>query len=373
MPHLLFVVLFVLLPLTTANESALRSLMRNKEKDRSSTAPSGQRRTTSVSLNFFGSPDLLTDNDFDELSRAFKQAYNDAGSSPYLNIEEVSVDFSTDENDSTRRKLHNRMAERRLQNEPIIFDYTFVFLVTFQCNGCTDDFIYDNDGSRRRQLELDGTRGLNQEVQKPKRSAFTKKFNQILSRLNMTGARSLNRVSEVEVEEQCEARDLGLKEMIEIEFRGDFNALMDNEREIANLERAVKKSYNTLNAVNPTVCDVLFRKVVKARYQTIRSLRRENTFAMTFEIEYQCRGCAMLSEGTRSLFDHPVDNLDEGRATLDVDFRELGPKEAECSCGREIEMIRSPLQSEYYRALQSLLDIRSSEGKISSISGVLSM
>mmetsp|Transcript_6317 Transcript_6317/g.9725 ORF Transcript_6317/g.9725 Transcript_6317/m.9725 type:complete len:379 (+) Transcript_6317:77-1213(+) len=357
----LFVSSLATSPFTVAN--SLRSLRGNANC--AALGPSEQH-TTSISLNFFGAPDLLTDDDLSQLSKTFEKAYDKAGSSPCLNMQDVSVDVSTDKNDLTRRRMlwnhkHNGI-ERQLEDQPIEIDFTFVFLVSYQCYGCANDGIYDNDGSRRQLLQGG----------KPKRRAFARKFNRILRRKEVSNkVKQLNQVSEQQIEDQCKPTDRGLTEYIQIQLTGNYDALLRDDKVVSDLERAVKKSYNALNAVNPSTCDLLFRKVLRAEYisSTLESsTESEDTFTMTFETNYECRGCKELRD--RRLFDRPVDKLDTGRDALAVDFRELGPREEQCSCGREAELFRSPLKSEYFSALRTILDVRSMQGKINVITGL---
>mmetsp|Transcript_16810 Transcript_16810/g.24883 ORF Transcript_16810/g.24883 Transcript_16810/m.24883 type:complete len:355 (-) Transcript_16810:67-1131(-) len=310
------------------------------------------QHTARVSLNFFGAPDLLSEEDINELSNVFKEAY---GTYEDLTIQDVHIDDSTA---SRRRLLLNN--ERRLDDAPLQFDFTFFFLINFQCNGCNNDGLYQNDGSRRR-LAAD---------KRPKRSTFTKRFNKLLRRQGLDfGVSSLNLVSDLETE-QCMKKEADLSEKIEIKFKGNYDALINDRREMASLERAVKKSYNTMNAPNPSTCDLLFRKVVSARYRSV-TIISEDTFIMIFSIQYDCQGCRTLSNGERrGLFGRPVDEFDNGREDLNVDLREVDLKEPTCVCGREADLYRGTTRTEYIRALRKILDVRSDQGKNSYITGV---
>mmetsp|Transcript_5144 Transcript_5144/g.8040 ORF Transcript_5144/g.8040 Transcript_5144/m.8040 type:complete len:350 (-) Transcript_5144:55-1104(-) len=311
------------------------------------------QHTARVSLNFFGAPDLLSEEDINELSNVFKEAY---GTYEDLTIQDVHIDDSTA---SRRRLLLNN--ERRLDDAPLQFDFTFFFLINFQCNGCISGGLFGNDGSRRHLLE----------DKRPQRSTFTKRFNNVLRGHGLPdiGINSLKSVSELETE-QCAEEELGKREELTIKFQGSYDALIIDQKKIASLERAVKKSYNTMNAPNPSTCDLLFRKVVSARYRSV-TIISEDTFIMIFSIQYDCQGCRTLSNGERrGLFGRPVDEFDNGREDLNVDLREVDLKEPTCVCGREADLYRAPTEKEYIRALRKILDTRYDEGKNSFITNV---
>mmetsp|Transcript_16811 Transcript_16811/g.24884 ORF Transcript_16811/g.24884 Transcript_16811/m.24884 type:complete len:360 (-) Transcript_16811:67-1146(-) len=317
----------------------------------------GTQHTASVSLNFFGAPDLLTDEDINELSNVFKEAY---GTYEDLTIQDVHIDDSTA---SRRRLLLNN--ERRLDDAPLQFDFTFFFLINFQCNGCISGGLFGNDGSRRHLLE----------DKRPQRSTFTKRFNNVLRGHGLPdiGINSLKSVSELETE-QCAEEELGKREELTIKFQGSYDALIIDQKKIASLERAVKKSYNTMNAPNPSTCDLLFRKVTNVEYLSSTldsSSSSEDTFSMFFAIEYKCRGCEGDKKWQRrGLFDPAMDEFDAGREDLEVDLREVDLREQRCTCGREADLYRGTTRTEYIRALRKILDVRSDQGKNSYITGV---
>eukprot|EP00547_Thalassionema_nitzschioides_P009583 CAMPEP_0194226952 /NCGR_PEP_ID=MMETSP0156-20130528/42604_1 /TAXON_ID=33649 /ORGANISM="Thalassionema nitzschioides, Strain L26-B" /LENGTH=386 /DNA_ID=CAMNT_0038959419 /DNA_START=616 /DNA_END=1778 /DNA_ORIENTATION=- len=342
-------------------------------------------RAVKKSYNTMNAPNPST---CDLLFRKFKEAY---GASDDLTIQDVQIDDSTA---SRRRLLLNN--ERRLDDAPLQFDFTFFFLINFQCNGCISGGLFGNDGSRRHLLE----------DKRPQRSTFTKRFNNVLRGHGLPdiGINSLKSVSELETE-QCAEEELGKREELTIKFQGSYDALIIDKKKIASLERAVKKSYNTMNAPNPSTCDLLFRKekiaslerAVKKSYNTMNapnpstcdllfrkvtnveylsstldsSSSSEDTFSMFFAIEYKCRGCEGDKKWQRrGLFDPAMDEFDAGREDLEVDLREVDLREQRCTCGREADLYRGTTRTEYIRALRKILDVRSDQGKNSYITGV---
>lgn len=313
---------------------------------------------TTLSLNFHGDPDALTDEDKAEIAEILEESYEGVTSDPCFDIVHVE-----DSDDTARRRELSRtemhgINNRKLADGQVEFDFTFIFYVLYQCNGCPDDSIYDNDGSRRRFLK-------NVEEKRPTRSVFNTEFNKILKKSSLSlKVDSLNRVSEEKQIGECSSKTKGLKTDMSITFKGDFGSVLNDKAELKHIELAVMKAYNTMNQANPFTCDTSFRKIRQAKYHRL-TLIDENMFQMTFKTRYECRGC---ENGV--LFDDIVSTFDAEREELYSDFRLSGPQEPKCSCDIYAEVKRAPTKDEFSRALRKVIEIRTEQGVISSVTDV---
>jgi len=196
----------------------------------------------------------------------------------------------------------------------------------------------------------------------PTRAEFNEQFNQTLSEIFPTlhaKVQGVKSTSELE-ERECHPRKRSYDADLIIVFDGDVENFNDDQLSV--IEYAVRKAYNTMNAPNPYSCDTKFKKVKYANHIE-STMMNDGTLVMAFSLKYQCRGCWKGEEP--SLFDiYTEDSLDVGRQDLAVDFRELGPKEPECSCDKEAKFERAPTIDEFTNALQQTLGIRSQENKI---------
>eukprot|EP00547_Thalassionema_nitzschioides_P002523 CAMPEP_0194206178 /NCGR_PEP_ID=MMETSP0156-20130528/5272_1 /TAXON_ID=33649 /ORGANISM="Thalassionema nitzschioides, Strain L26-B" /LENGTH=367 /DNA_ID=CAMNT_0038932625 /DNA_START=56 /DNA_END=1156 /DNA_ORIENTATION=- len=307
---------------------------------------------TTVSLNFYGNPDSLSDDDMDLISETLGGAI-DASSSCLDVLEVVKIDSMIDRRKLTSREVYD-MSIRGLDDEEIDFDFTLVFLVSYQCYFCPDDGLFENDGSRRKIME-DMKHG------RPRRSVVTEKFNEILRNSNLSPkVEMLNRISEQKQMDECGIETHDLTTEICVTFMGDYTYLREDQTEMDTIEQAVMKAYNTMNQVNPYTCDKLFRKIHKVEYHEVSSIDRDS-FILTFAIAYECRGCK--NTGAK-LFDERVSMFDAGRQDLHVDFQKIGPMELECSCDIQAKFERAPTQDEFSRALKRTIEIRTAQGEI---------
>jgi len=297
-----------------------------------------------ISMNFNGNPEIFKEN-APEIEALFKQSYTSAS----LTIESAVLD----QDDLERRRLSSW--KRRLDDGEVKFDFTFFFLISFHCNGCRGGGIFRNDGSRRL-LAVD---------ERQTRSEFGQIFNQSLADLNI-GADKLNEVTEWEDLEvdTCRRRDFDLlEEIVELRFEGEYNSLINNPQEMAKLERAVKKSYNTMNAPNQEACDNRSRYVTDSSFYSSEP-GTGSSFLMRFTLKYDCLGCAALRNREQKLFGRPLDESDLGRGEDPfADFREAELRRNDCVCGRGARHYRAPLKKDFLAALRKFLFIRTEEGK----------
>mmetsp|Transcript_6018 Transcript_6018/g.8768 ORF Transcript_6018/g.8768 Transcript_6018/m.8768 type:complete len:463 (+) Transcript_6018:105-1493(+) len=330
------------------------------------------QNTASVLLNFVGDGGL-EDSDYRDLEAAFQVSLANVVEDSCFDLENVMIDTSTETFDDSRRMLllgdGKNNYQRNLSGSA--FTFSFYFNVVYQCYSCGGLYL-GNDGSRRALLD-DGTdRLLNFHSELPTRNEFNEAFNNTLSndpsfsniQLKIQGVKV---TSELE-ERQCHSQKRSFDTDLIIIFDGDIEECNDDVLSV--IEDAVRKAYNTMNLPNPYSCDTEFRKIQHVNCID-RSPMDDGKFILSFSLEYECRGCWQGSESPVLFGTYTEDSADVGRSDLYVDFRELGPKEPECSCDKEAKFERAPTVEEVTKALQRTLDIRSDEGKIPRIGVVV--
>lgn len=318
-----------------------------------------------VFINFSGDPTSLEDNDLRELEAAFVAAFETASSDNCFDLGDVTINTSTESFGDDRRILSNDDTNNHRNLQTFTFSYTLYFQIVYSCNGCTGLF-GNNDASRRRDLLWSDGGAL------PTRDEFNEQFNQILSEdssfLDLQNkVQGVKATSELE-QRQCHPKLQTLDSDLIVVFEGDLQNI--NDAELLAAEEAIRKAYNTMNMPNPYSCDTKFRKVTHATCIDI-SPDDDGNFIMSFALEYECRGCGLGGE-EEELFNEKIDSTDVGRSDpLDVDFRELGPREPDCSCDKLAQFERAPTVDEFALALRETLAIRRLEGKISFITDVV--
>lgn len=160
--------LLLIAPLAIGGDAAARNC---------SESGTAVRRVASLSMDWCGESNPEAE-DLDSLSGAFVRAYDDVASSFESKHCFVIEDVEIDVEESYDRKLGviDNPHGRRLDDEPINFDFGFFYLVNYQCFGCKDDGIYKNDGSRALEIEQSEAGDL-----RPTRSDFMQRYNEILS------------------------------------------------------------------------------------------------------------------------------------------------------------------------------------------------
>lgn len=315
---------------------------------------------TTLTLNFEGDPDALTNDDSGIITNAIEESYQGLSSDPCFDIVKV---VSADNTSRRRELIDYDMNERGLNNGQVQFDFNFVFLVTFQCLGCVGDSPLGNDSFRR----LNGGRVLSNKG--TKRDVFVRKFNGILKESEVASkVDRLNRVSEEKQVDECSAATTkSVSTSLSITLKGDTRYLMEDETEMDNLERGVQKAYNTMNEANPYTCDTSSRKIDRVQFRTL-TLVADDVFIVTFDVLYKCHGCKNRRKDP--LFGEQVSVFDAGRQDLYVDFQEIEVVSQDCFCDVQAEVNRPPTVDEFARALKKLITIRTNQGKLTSVTDV---
>mmetsp|Transcript_12131 Transcript_12131/g.18618 ORF Transcript_12131/g.18618 Transcript_12131/m.18618 type:complete len:361 (-) Transcript_12131:241-1323(-) len=315
---------------------------------------------TTLSLNFHGDPDALTDDDIATITNAIEESYQGLHSDPCFDIVEI---VSADDTSRRRELVDYGMNQRGLNDGQVQFDFNFVFFVTFQCNGCIGDSSLNNDGSRRLN---DGRVLGNKRTQ---RDAFVQKFNRILNKSEVVSkVDRLNRVSEEKQVGDCSAATTKrVSTNLSITLKGDSKYLLEDEAEMDNLERGVEKAYNTMNQANPYTCDTSFRKIDRVEFRTLAPVA-DDVFIVTFVVRYECHGCENRRKDP--LFGEQVSIFDAGRQDLYVDFQESDVVSPDCYCDIQADVDRPPTADEFARALKKLIVIRTDQGKITAVTNV---
>lgn len=323
--------------------------------------------TSSLILTFKGmDATTFTSDDYQALADTFKTAYESEASCFFLT--DVTIDTETD---NEARRLSQETRSLTDTSGEVVLDLSLCIQVSYGCYYCPDgSTLFTNDGSRRLNFEdfvesVESFFSTSEKKKGPSRQKFMAKFNEILAGKSLP-VKELQDASEMRPI-TCEiAKDN--KTTLKVHVDGDASYLFgDDLSEIQVIEKAIKKAYNTLNTSNREACDGYFRRVKDVRY-TKEVERSGDGFAMSFDIEYSCRGCHYDSES--SLLDELADGSSDRTGNLHVDLRESGPVTPVCACDVDAEVIRGPTSSEVTLALQRLFDTRQLQRKLSFVDSV---
>jgi len=258
-----------------------------------------------------------------------------------------------------------------------------------QQNGGGSGSSSSNGEQHQKQLQQDGDsisssiNGDQQQQQKqcnanrlenckgPARDTFRGKYNEVLRSLRLPPESVDEIIDAVELQKYpCNPIVNKVNTSVVIVLQGDYNYLLqesnESQGEIEILQRALKKTYNTMNTANRETCDLQFRRVTRFRF--VRGIRlSNNSFSMSFNVTYRCRDCETFG----GLFHNVVDaNNDQRRENFNVDFREKGPVEPPCTCAIDASLFRAPTPQEFTKVLQDMINVRKGQKKLYFIIGV---
>jgi len=207
----------------------------------------------------------------------------------------------------------------------------------------------------------------------PERDEFRGRYNEVFQDQGDSPQAIDDIIDAVELQwYPCNPSQNRIETSVVVTFRGDYSYLLHggtnekNQREIKVIERALKKTYNTLNAANRETCDLQFRHLKKFRFVEATQISN-NSFSMTFDVKYKCRGCVFV-EG---LFHNiGIDDNEQERQVFNVDFQEKGPIEPPCTCAIGASLYRAPTPQEFTKTLQDMINVRKGQGKLAFITGV---
>jgi len=319
--------------------------------------------------------------------------------------------YARDKNKQTlqQHRVLNGTTTRYLQSAPFTFtfDFTLFVFVTFQCTRCpSGSNLLSDDASRRilseqtnktipsttthhikykpsklsLQTEMYQRRMLQQEglcnadnpenCKGPKRDRFLVRYNEIFHSMRdpLQAVEDILDVAEVQ-KHPCDLSVTTMDTYLEVTFLGDYSYLErreSNYEEIKIVEHAIKRAYNNLNMANSETCDLLFRRVHRAKFVKATRLI-DDSFSMAFDIEYECRGIDIFE----SLFHKEDDSDDPGRHNFNMDFRESGPVEPECTCAIGATIFRAPTNQEFSHALGKMVKVRCKQDRLNFVTGVV--
>lgn len=443
--------LLLVFPLLTLSEkhNYLRKLS-SEDQCTVSSQDSAIEANSTLLLNFKGHPDDFTSTDYGSLAEVFVSAYQSLAENLCFELDNVNIDTQTEEEEDHRR-LKNEPTIKRVLGGDITFNFSLFFLITFRCWFCpSNSHLLSNDGSRRhRELflsQVDEFKSLPEPIYQsllkhekdkrtikaneyemlrnyyserslqeqddnsnfshgPQRSELLSKFNELLGESSYISLpiEQMTATSELQTME-CASTTDDMTSGLRIQFQGNYSYLMtagdsvdprQDLEEIMVIEKAIKRAYDTINMVNPDTCDSFFRRVQRVRFveASQHDYDDSESFVMTFNVEYDCRGCQEQEDENSFLlfYQHATNNqhgsnsvepsnsnsfvLDDeivmmDRTELNVDLREQGPVEPDCVCDVDASMFRAPTISEFSRALRDIVEVRRRKGKLNFIANV---
>jgi len=330
---------------------------------------------SSIVLNVMGQTDEITHSDYEAISDAFMNAYNELGSTRCFQISDLTLDTKPEESTGITKTIEQR---RRLGGSlggslTVKFNFALFYKMIGSCIGCPigANLLY-NDGYRRRLSQelsseevdklqpfsekAENFRALQQSNNGPTSIEFQERMTQILSANSPSTIIGVSDVSELETYSCSEQIDT-IDTAIGLKLLGNYDDLFDTTTsdtspEIEIMEHIVRNAYNSVNMANSETCDEEFRRVADVTFANAEHLSG-NEFIMIFNISYKCRDCA--SSSTRTLFDDNISGKTLNRTKYYFDIRDPGPNEPPCVCAIGAHSFRGPTALEFSVAVHQAI------------------
>jgi hypothetical protein len=348
--------------------------------------------TTSVLLNFIGTPSNLDSAEVKALEDIFGVAYNRLGDllcndGSFRIVSDATIVL--DDESAQQRQL------QLIGPIPVLqIPFPLFFQINWQCNACGGgSTLFGNDAGRKLDESVDSTAAVSRNLRTkedacapcklPSPEMFTMVYNDVLQEAINEGVQfdavtalvSVSELKEVSCSEKIKKDDTTLV----IDFLGDPDEASSDEMML--LAESVGSAINALNGLNDETCDPFFRVVLSVDAELVEEEEiilgrrlmpfkfKVLPFKIFFNVFFQCRGCP----GGTTLFTN-----DAARRWLEDTSERRGLQASttvsdECLCAIGADEFRAPTPAEFDVAFNLTVSSLIEEGAIDFIFQVGSM